>query len=59
MGTTILYDIILSLCKAIEPLSYQDCESWGCVHSEEECAIDKAKAALELGVAWLSTVPVQ
>ena len=40
-----LNDIIATLDEALEPLTYMDCESWGCVHDEEPCAIEQAKKA--------------
>ena len=36
---------IATLDEALEPLTYMDCESWGCVHDEEPCAIEQAKKA--------------
>ena len=36
---------IATLDDALEPLTYMDCESWGCVHDEEPCAIEQAKKA--------------
>jgi len=37
--------IIATIDEALEPLTYMDCESWGCIHDEEPCAIEQAKKA--------------